>query len=158
MESERKNKVTTADGGVPTMTGRQPGGPQPNVQRVAATFRRGQLSNRQRWRGGWWPNGATDGSAPRRTSRQLGGPQPVVRRMTAATWRGIAHQPGDPRPDSRLAWLRYCGILRKLPRVLTNVILSSKARSQLPGNCQLNFSPYTSVMLEQVRMDVGVNQ
>jgi len=33
--------VLTADGGVPTMTGRQPGGPQPNVQRVTATFRRG---------------------------------------------------------------------------------------------------------------------
>jgi len=73
------------DGGVPTMTGRQPGGQQPNVQRVAVTFRCGQLSNRQRRPGGWWPNGATDGSAPTRTDRQLGGPQPVVRRMTAAT-------------------------------------------------------------------------
>jgi len=30
------------DGGVPTMTGRQPGGAQPNVKRVAATFRRCQ--------------------------------------------------------------------------------------------------------------------
>ena len=36
--------MLTADGGVPTMTGRQSGGPQPNVQRVAATFRRGQRS------------------------------------------------------------------------------------------------------------------
>ena len=41
----REDKMAAADGGVPTRTDRQPGGPRPDVQRVTAAFRRGQLNN-----------------------------------------------------------------------------------------------------------------
>jgi len=37
--------MAAADGGVPTRTDRQPGGPRPDVQRITAAFRRGQLDD-----------------------------------------------------------------------------------------------------------------
>jgi len=37
--------MAAADGGVPTWTDRQPDGPRPDVQRMTAAFRRGQLNN-----------------------------------------------------------------------------------------------------------------
>jgi len=37
--------MAAADGGVPTRTDRQPGGPRPDVQRMTAAFRRGQLDD-----------------------------------------------------------------------------------------------------------------
>jgi len=54
-----------ADGGVPTMTGRQSGGPQPNVQRVAP-----------------WPRGSDVGSSATgsegRMARLMAAPQGVL--------------------------------------------------------------------------------